>query len=143
MVEPVDPRQRHELGSLRHMSEILLADRLGLERVDDGLGMGLIIAVTDATDRRCDNGLPLRPLPLSASRPQRHPPPIRRRRLRPEDRHGCWFNKAAGGEACPMIRKINEQSLFRNLVKYLDAKNAGDVLHVSAKFACKALICVI
>ena len=120
MVEPVDPRQRHELGSLRHMSGIPLTDRLDLERADDGLGMGVIIAVTDATDRRCDKDLPLRPLPLSASRPQRHPPPIRRRRLRPEDRHGCWFNKVARGESCPMIRNINEQSLGRRFGKPLE-----------------------
>lgn len=122
MIEPIDLRQRCELDGLPHAPEIPPADHLGLEKTEDDLSVGVIMAVIDATDRRRDSGLPLRPLPFSGPPLQRHPPTIRRSRLQPEDRHGAGPMNWPWGKICPMIRKMDEQALGSRFGTSLGAK---------------------
>jgi hypothetical protein len=51
-VEPVDPAQGGELQVVDAPERSVVADALGLVEPDDGLGQGVVVAVTDAADGR-------------------------------------------------------------------------------------------
>ena len=57
VVEPVDPFQRRELDRLEAAPRPAPVDDLGLVEAVDGLCEGVVVAVSDATDRRLDTGL--------------------------------------------------------------------------------------
>ena len=57
VVEPPDPLESGELDVLDVAPRTSFPDDLGLEEADDGLGQGVIVAVSDAADRRFDAGL--------------------------------------------------------------------------------------
>ena len=56
MLEPVHPLEGSELHRLGMAPGTTPADHLGLEQLDHRLGQGIVVAVTDAADRRLDAG---------------------------------------------------------------------------------------
>jgi hypothetical protein len=56
VVEPPDPLEGGELDILDPGPGAARIDELGLVEADDGLGQGVVVAVTSAADRRLDPG---------------------------------------------------------------------------------------
>jgi hypothetical protein len=56
VVEPVDPLEGGPLDGLERAPGPAASDHFGLEQPDDGLGEGVVEAVTDAADRWLEAG---------------------------------------------------------------------------------------
>ena len=54
VVEPPNPLESRELDVLEVTPRTSFSDDLRLEEADDGLGQGIVVAVSDAADRRFD-----------------------------------------------------------------------------------------
>lgn len=57
VVKPIHPLEGSELNGLHVAPRIAAPDHLGLEQADDGLGQGVVVAITDAADRGLDASL--------------------------------------------------------------------------------------